>query len=207
MRSSSGLILNICHWFIALHSVPSSKTSEHLPRILLMSLSHHTDIQSTEQAARIPSYFSDWESQNKLKFSRHLNLSPYQEIGLKLRKFGTQYSYKINNNTSFIIITEHISPSLSTFIGCKWEKTVKVQTWDFPQIMETWGPAGAGCHAGPSRADRWVMGDCGANLVMIYPLPVSPGQLFIVNSSVWILKSAIYLWCYYRTRYNISTTW
>ena len=88
-----------------------------------------TPYRYTEQAARIPSYYSDWESQNKLKFSRHLNLSPYQEIGLKLRKFGTQYSYKINNNTSFIIITEHISPSLSTFIGCKWEKTVKVQTF------------------------------------------------------------------------------
>ena len=43
----------------------------------------------------------------------------YQEIGPKLRKFWTQYSYKINNKMSFIIISKHISPLIVHFIGCK----------------------------------------------------------------------------------------
>ena len=60
---------------------------------------------------------------NQIKWSRHLNLSLYQEIGPKLRKFWTQYRCKINNNLSFIIIRERSFSRIVHFIGCRGGRT------------------------------------------------------------------------------------
>ena len=103
-----------------------------------------TTYPASEHHAWSPSY---WDFNWALALSRALPIKLslvdisichfYQEIGLKLRKFWTQYSCKIDNKMSFIIISKHISLLIVHFIGCKLEKLYEFELSCLP-IMETW---------------------------------------------------------------------
>ena len=112
----------ICQWFFQAFLTPYNIMHGALPTGTLTELQHCLFSQS------LPSKLS----QVDISICHF-----YQEIGLKLRKFWTQYSCKIDNKMSFIIISKHISLRIVHFIGCKLEKLYEFELSCLP-IMETW---------------------------------------------------------------------